>query len=378
MNGYIKRSGWFAAALLGCLMLAPSVQAASFDCATSMDDVEKTICKNAELSKLDERLSAVYKKALVGAPEPGQLKKEQRTWLKIRNEACYVLMGQTTLLSTYPDEDCLIDLYRDRIETLEYEASRSMTERKRAWASEASLSMAAPLGERFEIHPMHESDRNLGHGYAVCEAMVRWANRNPDEMICPAEVARTLPGIEDVEWQSLDPKAHEELIHKIYLFATLHSLAIKGRFNSWEVYSKGSKSDKWPNDEFLQKLPSRVKADIAAGLKMWVYRGEMFFDWTVGARKVTVIRMERPDAHCLWNGSKPVTGSIAFVASDLKELDESVNSHASFNTGPRMLKRYKGQIILINALNDAMLSIERNYGHDFCVISENPTYWRNK
>lgn len=356
----------------------PSAQGASFDCGKVTKGVEKTICGNEEISALDEQLLVAYKKAMAGAPDPELYKKEQQAWLRIRNKACYVLMGMSTSLSTDADEDCLADLHRDRIETLEYEATRSTNERKKSWASEAPLSMAAPLGERFRIHPMHESDRNLGHGYAVCEAMVRWANKNPDEMICPAEVARTLPGIEDVEWQPLDPKAHEELIYKFHLFAALESLAIKGHFDSREVYFEGSKSDKWPDSVFQQNLRDKVKTDIATGLMMWVYRGKMDFSWEPVDIEVSVIRLKRPDAHCLWNATKPTTGSIAFVTTDLKELDQNINSHTSNITGGRMLRRFKGQVFLINASEVARMQIERNYGVSICEISDNPTYWRNK
>ncbi len=44
----------------GCMQ----AQAASFDCGKAKTRVEKLICANAELSKLDEQLSREYKAAL--------------------------------------------------------------------------------------------------------------------------------------------------------------------------------------------------------------------------------------------------------------------------------------------------------------------------
>lgn len=368
-------------ALFVLLVIALPAQAASFDCAKAGNEIEKVICGNNEISKLDERLSASYKKALAGAPDPAQFKMEQQAWLKIRNDACYILMGMSRLLSTYADEDCLIDLYKDRTQTLEYEASRSISERKKMWASEAPLSMVALPGERFQISPMQESNHNLGHGYAICEAMVRWANQNTDEMTCPADVAHTLPGIEEVEWQQLDPKEHEELIYKFSLLAAVDSLAIKEPSISRRIYFGDHKSDKWPDSHLQQKLRDKVKADIASGIKMWSYRGVLFFWGQGGGREVTVIRLEHTDAHCTKNASKATIGSIAFVTNDLKELDRSVYSDRSFVIDGRMLKRFKGQTFFIKASEEpyfANFEIEHEYGADICEIGDKSIYRRRK
>lgn len=70
----------------------------SFDCAKATTKVEKMICADAELSKLDADLDRVYGEALRKASDPPTLKKQQRGWLKERNRC-----ERTT---------CLADQYR--------------------------------------------------------------------------------------------------------------------------------------------------------------------------------------------------------------------------------------------------------------------------
>lgn len=62
-------------------------QAASFDCTKATTKVEKMICADAELSKLDEEMARVYASALADGNQVETVKKEQRAWLKTRS-AC--------------------------------------------------------------------------------------------------------------------------------------------------------------------------------------------------------------------------------------------------------------------------------------------------
>jgi len=98
---------------LGVLLLPCSLicfleaSAASFDCAKASSQVEKTICSDPELSKLDEELGATYEAALRNAPQTvAQLRREQRRWLKIRDDQ----------ISSGPDK--LKALYQTRIAAL--------------------------------------------------------------------------------------------------------------------------------------------------------------------------------------------------------------------------------------------------------------------
>src|ERR1017187_3526619 len=55
--------------------------AASFDCAKARSQVEKAICNDPELGKLDEQLAVVYKSALAAHPLPSYVRARQRDWL---------------------------------------------------------------------------------------------------------------------------------------------------------------------------------------------------------------------------------------------------------------------------------------------------------
>ncbi len=65
-----------------CLVFGALAQAASFDCEKAKTKIEKLICNNEELSKLDEELAEAYAEALAKSPEPEKLKAEQKEWLK--------------------------------------------------------------------------------------------------------------------------------------------------------------------------------------------------------------------------------------------------------------------------------------------------------
>ena len=58
--------------------------AASFDCNKAASWVEKTVCSNPELSKLDDGLAKAYHDALVSLSPEGQkeTKQYQKQWLK--------------------------------------------------------------------------------------------------------------------------------------------------------------------------------------------------------------------------------------------------------------------------------------------------------
>ncbi len=86
------------------LIMPPLAHATSFDCKKASTFVEKAICANPLLGKLDDALTDNYKGMLATDLGDGgaSLKKEQRAWLAQRNKC-------TT-------EKCLIDLYRKRVD----------------------------------------------------------------------------------------------------------------------------------------------------------------------------------------------------------------------------------------------------------------------
>ncbi len=95
------RKRWIG--LLACLVIGQT-QAASFDCGKAGTKVEKLICADQELSKLDEDLASAYGSALAQADKPDTLKQAQKTWLKLRN--------------TCTDQTCIKRAYESRLQAI--------------------------------------------------------------------------------------------------------------------------------------------------------------------------------------------------------------------------------------------------------------------
>lgn len=92
-----------AGPLLLLLLVATGMNAvaASFDCAKTTTKVEKMICSDADLSKLDEELANSYRQAKKDLHNAPWLEEQQRLWLKHRN-GCN-------------DRACVESNYRDRL-----------------------------------------------------------------------------------------------------------------------------------------------------------------------------------------------------------------------------------------------------------------------
>ena len=93
--------------LLIMIIAVPSISfAASFDCQKATRDLDKTICSNQKLSKLDESMSSYYfkLKQTLDGESSNRLLKEQRSWLIKRTTEC-----------NSGDANCIIDLYKTRI-----------------------------------------------------------------------------------------------------------------------------------------------------------------------------------------------------------------------------------------------------------------------
>ncbi|WP_051320526.1 lysozyme inhibitor LprI family protein [Cupriavidus sp. amp6] len=90
--------------ILALLIVSPLAHATSFDCKKASTFAEKTICASSLLGKLDDALTENYSAMLATDLGDGgaSLKKEQRAWISQRNKC-------TT-------EQCLIDLYRKRVD----------------------------------------------------------------------------------------------------------------------------------------------------------------------------------------------------------------------------------------------------------------------
>jgi len=96
--------------------------AASFDCTKASTTIEKRICSDANLSRLDEEMAALYKKVLTlsqkntiskydGASIYHYFKQKQKKWLKERNKSCSSYKGKE-------QKACLTSYYQAQIKKL--------------------------------------------------------------------------------------------------------------------------------------------------------------------------------------------------------------------------------------------------------------------
>jgi len=93
--------------LLIFIVFLPNISfAASFNCQEATQEVDKTICSNQELTKLDEKMSKYYfkLKESLDKKSSGTLLKKQKRWLKQRTKKC-----------NSSDANCLMSLYKARI-----------------------------------------------------------------------------------------------------------------------------------------------------------------------------------------------------------------------------------------------------------------------
>jgi len=100
-------------------LLSTQATAASFDCKKAASWVEKTVCSNPELSKLDEELAKAYHDALASLSPEGQkeTKQYQKQWLKDRQPYCETRLKLKNRLDDNIQK-CLKELYSGRNEQL--------------------------------------------------------------------------------------------------------------------------------------------------------------------------------------------------------------------------------------------------------------------
>jgi uncharacterized protein len=92
-------------AVLLALLFAGGAGAASFDCRLAKSHAEKAICKDPELSGLDESLGRAYRTALARSGGDPALRAEQQRWIRARRDTC-------------ADAGCLREAYQARLAEL--------------------------------------------------------------------------------------------------------------------------------------------------------------------------------------------------------------------------------------------------------------------
>lgn len=106
IENIMKKSVLATISLAGACLFSTPANSASFDCNSAATWVEKTICKNPELSKLDETMAEKYKQNLADTSDKdykNNLIIDQRTWLRFQRNTC-------------TETKCLIREYKEYVE----------------------------------------------------------------------------------------------------------------------------------------------------------------------------------------------------------------------------------------------------------------------
>lgn len=181
--------------VLACVIVllnftAATAYSASFDCKNAKTDVEKMICSNVELSKLDEELAATYGTAVTTVSDNVALKREQRTWLKEHSTTC----GTSV--------DCLRHRYLDRITAL-----------STSGGAVSKGDKAQDLGQDRACYRLVRGKR-----FAMCRTFERNLNQfcNAAPVGCERKIASEFrKDFSYPKWVELDPVANLDLIAEI-------------------------------------------------------------------------------------------------------------------------------------------------------------------
>jgi len=350
--------GKWSALLTGLtLVWAVAAPAASFDCAKAKSAVEKMICADAELSRLDEEMAMLYKQALQKNEKyAAAIRQEQKDWLKHMRNVC-------------ADVDCVRQAYLSRyvslspmmggIRTYHQGANEEEPACQTTLDNGAIIKPKAALpawGNKWVCNQSeHEAEKPLCH---VCNDLVRWLNRhnwkNSQAQDCVWSVLASYPEFSDPPWEELDPEKHRDLLFNL------------------EKYTQGYRPEKNVRGGPYGDSDYRdfVEAFIKHGGRLQVWRtsisaqsAEPTIQWSdaTATKEHTLIRMsgvtvqiggsmlqtqrerdKKTGKICKGLPHGFVRGSIFYVSSDLSGPDPDVNA------GPfGDLKLYQGTPIFV-------------------------------
>lgn len=216
--------------VFGWLVLSLTAQAASFDCAKAVTKVEKLICGDAELSKLDEELNAAYKAALQDGTQADATKQAQKQWMKERNGCA--------------DADCVKRAYGTRLATLSSSDGKGMKHDAKqglSYADDYVLDHAPK-----EMIDWNWEKYKKPRDKEVCSLYLQnlqyFARRN-EPLSCGQPIAPMLKDkIKPAEWENLDPEKHLDLYKAIVreAWANPGEFSQKELEHAWRDIKEGS------------------------------------------------------------------------------------------------------------------------------------------
>lgn len=255
--------------LFGFLTLP--VQAASFDCAKAGTKIEKLICSDAEISKLDEELNAAYKTAVQDKTKADVIKQVQKQWMKDRNSCA--------------DARCVKGAYETRLHSLASIPEKTIVKQK--------------MKARFTV--------TEGKGWSVCESYVKFLNTLPEEAypVCHLKLSSDFPDLKEPDWEMLDIPSNLKLIYDIekILSPSEHDRPVDS-FDHWKaVYEQQIRNgeasprlrrtylallDNAPVETILAYEPDRDVCERKAKTKGYIFAATRtnLFLWSEQERKI--------------------------------------------------------------------------------------------
>jgi uncharacterized protein len=186
-------------AVTAFLVLA-NAYAAGFDCARASTRVEKLICGDAELSRLDEQLNAAYKDAIQDKTQAAPIRKAQRQWLDARNRCgnaeCLRRSYLARLQALAPEEDgaeeddCRVCRVEAGIQEREAEVAAALS------PQDAGLFAAVENGDRAAVVTWLAKGANVNARHGIVSRLVF---SNPDDTYTSLHVAAAGKSREMVE-----------------------------------------------------------------------------------------------------------------------------------------------------------------------------------
>jgi uncharacterized protein len=249
--------------MLFLLLSAASCFAAgpSFDCAKAATSVEKMICADAELSRLDVELARVYDTALKKSTDQAALKQQQRDWLTVRNSC--------------EDADCIEMSYRSQIGELQGEpaAGHFLT------ILSKNPAMCAAYKDYVE-HEVATHDQEVHNASPMCQRFF----------------GKGYPEFTSVQWREISPIDHPELAVQAYRY-----------MNHWQAagYSTTESS-------FKDNLDGIVSKHSRNWWHMWL--GEA--DIGNNGQKETLLRVESGRCGSLSSTYRPPRWQIPVMVVD--------------------------------------------------------------
>ncbi len=177
-------------------IIAGNIQAASFDCGKAASEVEKIICGNDELSRLDESLHKAYLQALKRADIKEQTMESQKQWLKNERNACR-------------DAECLKTAYQTRIKELGLSSYG------------IDPTPAAGIGSKAKkCWVQTKTQDNYFEDPELCAAFEQVLNATcepPEKLQCNWTLPKGETGFTKIQWQPIDYRKHWLLIKDLRL-----------------------------------------------------------------------------------------------------------------------------------------------------------------